>query len=380
MTLTKHLSNVTVKDAAEGTVSAVFSVFGNVDSDGDVLVKGAFTSGANVVLSAYGHGSWDGALPVGKGTIRETATEAVFEGKFFMDTTGGRDTFETVRQLSEAGLQEWSYSLENVVAHAGEVDGRSVRMITKVDVKEVSPVLRGANPLTRTLAVKDRNVVQLPADVLARSLELLAEHEAREAAARREFKELCHRFQLAELKRQIAEYEFASAVDAMERRGPALVRCHYSEAPEPSAEIVAAALEARKQCAVELGVALPRIVWVKRETDWEACHAMWWGHRDWPHLVAERPIWGAWHGHSQTMLLLASLDAATVRSTVAHEMRHAAGGDEAAAQEYERAFVKRTGLIGTRRWRIVADGEDELLSGPERACADVQLIDDEKEL
>ena len=36
-----------------------------------MTLKGAFTTGQAVVVSAYGHGSWEGKLPVGKGVIRE---------------------------------------------------------------------------------------------------------------------------------------------------------------------------------------------------------------------------------------------------------------------------------------------------------------------
>lgn len=150
----KSLHNVTVKDADAGTFAAAFSVFDVIDSDGDVLRKGAFSSGAPVVVSAYGHGSWAGALPVGKGVIRETSSEAIVDGQFFLDTTHGRDAWATVKALAADGLQEWSYSLDDIQAERGEVDGKSVRIITKVRVKEVSPVLMGANPLTRTLAVK----------------------------------------------------------------------------------------------------------------------------------------------------------------------------------------------------------------------------------
>lgn len=153
--LTKALSRVEIKDAAAGEVSAVFATFDVVDKDGDVTRKDAFTPGAPVVISAYGHGSWSGALPVGKGVIRVTDTEAVMDGRFLMDTTHGRDTFLTVKALSEGdSLQEWSYSLEDVTASRGEFEGQDVRFLERIKVKEVSPVLVGAGVDTRTLAVK----------------------------------------------------------------------------------------------------------------------------------------------------------------------------------------------------------------------------------
>src|SRR3954469_9939021 len=104
MTYTKSLGRVEIKDAEKGIVEAVFSTFDVKDHDGDVTLKGAFKDGAPVRISAYNHGSWQGALPVGKGYISVDGDSAVLKGQFFMNTTHGRDTFETVKQLSEAGL------------------------------------------------------------------------------------------------------------------------------------------------------------------------------------------------------------------------------------------------------------------------------------
>jgi len=154
MDIRKAFARVEVKDAEAGTVSAVFATLGVVDKDGDVTVAGAFTDGAAVLISTYGHASWDGALPVGKGTIRVDGNDAILDGQFFMNTSHGRDTFETVKAVSEHGLQEWSYSLHNVVSDFGTFEGQEVRFLRSIDVREVSPVLVGAGVNTRTLAVK----------------------------------------------------------------------------------------------------------------------------------------------------------------------------------------------------------------------------------
>lgn len=159
MHTTKALSRVEIKDAEKGEVAAIFSTFDVIDSDGDVTLKGAFTDGAPVAISAYGHQSWKGALPVGKGRIRETSTEAVMEGRFFMDTTHGADTFRTVKAMSEDdNLQEWSYSLANVKSEPGTVEGKRVRVLKAIDVTEVSPVLKGAGVNTRTLTTKGKQL------------------------------------------------------------------------------------------------------------------------------------------------------------------------------------------------------------------------------
>lgn len=150
---TKSL-RVEIKDADKGEVRAVFSTFNAIDSDNDVTLPGAFDDGAPVRISAYGHTSWNGALPVGKGVIRQTDEGAVLEGQFFMNTAHGRDTFATVKELSEAGLQEWSYGFDITSSEPGEWDGKGVRLLKKVKVHEVSPVLLGAGVNTRTLSAK----------------------------------------------------------------------------------------------------------------------------------------------------------------------------------------------------------------------------------
>ena len=133
---------VEIKDEAKGLVKAVFATFNKIDSHGDVTLPGAFEDGAEVPISSYGHTSWDGALPVGKGTIRQTQKEAIFEGQFFLDTAAGRDTFITVKELGSLG--QWSYGYDAVEYSFGEHDGQHVRFLAKQKTHEVSPVLLGA--------------------------------------------------------------------------------------------------------------------------------------------------------------------------------------------------------------------------------------------
>jgi hypothetical protein len=148
----KTITGFTVKSAEKGEVEAVFSTFNVIDKDGDVTLPGAIKDGAEVVISAYGHQSHYGALPIGKGVIRTTETEATLQGKFFLNTTAGRDTFEVVKELGPLG--EWSYSLHDVVSKAGEINGQRVNFLESIFVKEVSPVLIGAGVNTRTLIAK----------------------------------------------------------------------------------------------------------------------------------------------------------------------------------------------------------------------------------
>lgn len=149
----KTISGVTIKDAAAGKVSAVFATFNVVDKDGDLILPSAIKDGTEVVISAYGHQSHYGALPVGKGVIHTTATEAVLDGQFFMNTATGMETFEVVKELG--GLGEWSFSLHNVTRKTVEDDNGMHWVIEDIGlIKECSPVLIGAGVNTRTLVAK----------------------------------------------------------------------------------------------------------------------------------------------------------------------------------------------------------------------------------
>lgn len=156
MTQTKSLTGLKITDDEKGQVRAVFSTLGVIDHDGDVTLPGAFTDGAKVRISAYNHASWGDALPVGKGTIHEDGNEAILEGQFFLNTTAGRDTFETVKELGELG--EWSYGFDIVEAEQGTLDGQEVQYLKTLLVHEVSPVILGAGLGTRTLAAKAKGM------------------------------------------------------------------------------------------------------------------------------------------------------------------------------------------------------------------------------
>jgi HK97 family phage prohead protease len=152
----KAFRHVEVKNADLGQIQAVFATLDVVDKDGDITVKGAFTEGESVRISAYNHKSWEGALPVGKGVVREQGNDVVFDGQFFLNTTHGRDTFETIKALCEDGPgMEWSYGFDVVDSEpAPKSDNGARRILKKMKVHEVSPVMIGAGVDTRVLSLK----------------------------------------------------------------------------------------------------------------------------------------------------------------------------------------------------------------------------------
>jgi HK97 family phage prohead protease len=176
----KCFATVNVKDAEKGTVELIFSRFNVKDLDNDWTLPGAFESGASVLMSAYGHTSWRGQLPIGKGVIRVEPEYAAFDGRFFLNTVGGRETFETMKETSE--LQQFSYAYD--ILETGEVTEdlrqRGVwQVLKKLKVHEVSPVLLGAGIDTQLLSVKGRKAEP--------TAEELAAAAALETGARQEF-------------------------------------------------------------------------------------------------------------------------------------------------------------------------------------------------
>ena len=148
-------------DDKTGAFSALFSRFGDVDKQGDLTMPGAFGD-QRVIVSAYGHTSWDGVLPVGKGRIFENAEGGIFEGEFNLATIAGRETYETVKFTGD--LQEWSYSLPKVESEMRTIDGQTVRVLKKITVNEISPVLQGAGNQTHLISIKASEIKPYPSE------------------------------------------------------------------------------------------------------------------------------------------------------------------------------------------------------------------------
>lgn len=146
-----------LKEETEGKVSAVFSVFNSLDSDGDVVEPGAIKSGfkSGNVPMVWAH-KWD--MPIGKGYITEDNDKATFTGEFFMDTESGKEAYKIVKNMGD--MQQWSFGYRVNDSEYGKLkkDGteneEDVRFLKDLTVFEVSPVLVGANQETYTLAIK----------------------------------------------------------------------------------------------------------------------------------------------------------------------------------------------------------------------------------
>lgn len=148
---TKHITTRAVLKAdggAEGGLEAVFSTFGVVDRDGDIVEAGAIPDGQPVPM-VWAH---DWSRMIGKGVTSVNDERAVFKGSLFLDTAAGRDAYDTLKNMGD--LMQYSWGFRVLDAAPAEQDGQFVRVIKRAELFEVSPVLVGAGMGTGTLSLK----------------------------------------------------------------------------------------------------------------------------------------------------------------------------------------------------------------------------------
>lgn len=168
---TKHITTRAVLKADgddEGTIEAVFSTFGVVDRDGDIVEAGAIPDGQQVPM-VWSH-NWERII--GKGKTEVNSERAVFKGRLFLDTDAGADAYKTMKAMDD--LQEYSWGFRVLDADFVERDEEFVRVIKRVELFEVSPVLVGAGRGTHTLSLKSMSFVEESEAALAAVESLVA--------------------------------------------------------------------------------------------------------------------------------------------------------------------------------------------------------------
>lgn len=157
---------VDVKFAADGarTFSGYGAVFGNVDSYGDVIQKGAFARTLRehaaegrmpAMLAQHGGGAFGGSaedmMPIGVWTsMMEDDHGLVVEGRL-SDTPRGNEAYTLLKDKALRGLSI-GYVARKFVMRTKPEEPR--RTLTDVELLEVSLVTFPANPKARVDAVK----------------------------------------------------------------------------------------------------------------------------------------------------------------------------------------------------------------------------------
>ena len=150
----KSFTGVELKADKPGAFTARIATLNVKDKDMDWTPNGAFPEGKEILISAYQHGSWEGALPVGKGIIHEQGNEVIVDGEFNLNSSSGKDHYETIKFAPKQ--TEWSYGFKVLkYGQNEELSKQGVeRILEKLDVFEASPVMRGAGVNTATLSIK----------------------------------------------------------------------------------------------------------------------------------------------------------------------------------------------------------------------------------
>lgn len=135
----------------DGTGLAVFATLNCIDKDGDWTPPGAF--GTQVAKLCGAH-DW-GAPSIGIAKIYEKGEEAVAEFKFNLDMPSGLEWYKSVKFNFDNGIeQEYSYGFDVLEESFEKKDNRDVRILKRVKVWEVSPVMIGAGMNTHTVGIK----------------------------------------------------------------------------------------------------------------------------------------------------------------------------------------------------------------------------------
>jgi HK97 family phage prohead protease len=161
--------SITIDDAKRGEFTALVSIIGNVDLQGDVVVSGAFTKSlerlrqsGNPVPVVWSHDWTDPFAHVGfawPSNIREAKAGEfprapqgglLVRGRFDVDKPFAKQVYDLVR---ERRVTEWSFAYD-VVKQRKRSDGANELLV--LDLLEVGPTLKGANEMTTTIDVKAR--------------------------------------------------------------------------------------------------------------------------------------------------------------------------------------------------------------------------------
>lgn len=157
-------------DGAEvGTFSGYGAVFGNVDSYGDVIEKGAFRETLREAKKSkqwpsmlLQHGGWgldaDSLMPVGVWTeMEEDDIGLRVEGRL-ADTTRGREAHTLLKMQPRPALNGLSIGYVAKAWELGTKPDEPRRRLKKIDLFEVSLVTFPANPKARVGDVKSMTI------------------------------------------------------------------------------------------------------------------------------------------------------------------------------------------------------------------------------
>jgi HK97 family phage prohead protease len=152
-------------DSSDGTITGFGSVFGNVNSKGDIVAKGAFKKSIAAVKSGdtawpamllnHGDDTAEGRCPIGIWTrMEETEHGLRLEGKLALKNTRGAEAYALLKMRPRPALNGLSigYRAKQYDLH-GKGDA-ALRTLKEIQLIEVSLVVFPANRLATVTSVK----------------------------------------------------------------------------------------------------------------------------------------------------------------------------------------------------------------------------------
>jgi HK97 family phage prohead protease len=145
----------------DGSFSGYGSVFGNVDSHRDIVVKGAFkisiddaTATGNWPQMLFQHGM-DNKMPIGIWTFMAEDNQGLYmEGKLALDNTCARDVYALMKMKPRPALNGLSIGYQPMEFVINDRASKARRTLKVVRLVEVSLVVSPSNPLATVRRVK----------------------------------------------------------------------------------------------------------------------------------------------------------------------------------------------------------------------------------
>lgn len=161
-----------------GTGLARLANLSLVDSDGDTYAPGAFgwkEGGGQWLQMITAHNRMK--MPWGKAWLYEKDGWALADFTLNLETQAGKEWHSTLKFDLAKGqpVQEWSYGYYVLDADYQVRGDQRVQVLKKLDVYEISPVLRGAGVGTGTVSVKSAEMKEQKFAPLIASLGELAD-------------------------------------------------------------------------------------------------------------------------------------------------------------------------------------------------------------
>lgn len=157
-------------DKKTRTIKGYFSVFDNIDSDNDIIEKGAWKKSiaerSNEIRYLYNH-NWE--KPLDRGSVNLKLEEDSYGLKFEAKIQKGLTYGDDLLILYESGIvDEHSVGFQTVKSHT---EKSGTRMLRELKLYEGSAVTMAANPMAKLISVKSS--IKENNDMVSRIVKLL---------------------------------------------------------------------------------------------------------------------------------------------------------------------------------------------------------------